>query len=854
MRKRPMVHLALAFLLGILCVHHSRLLIVALFLLGADAVVLHSLKWNKIKIYLFALAITLAFACGAVRSGYANASFDKAAYYVDGQDELVFEGRLYKKEEKNEQTIYYLKRARTTDRKIDRILYYPKEDHVVVGSWIYAKGTVLKMHRAENEGGFDEKSYYRSMGIVAKLAENKEYRIDEPFFSVCEKLYRLQRQVRQVYDRYLYGEEAGLLAMMAIGSRTDVDAEAKELFSEAGLSHIFAISGLHISIVGMGLFMLLRKRRCPILLSALIGGFVVILYAQMVGASVSTVRAVGMFVILLLANTSGQAYDSLSTLAVMAVVILWLNPLAIGQASFVFSFGAVAGLVLVASPMAKIYEVCCKMRWEQTYKKEKGKQWQIRMHQRFFSALIWGAAMQMATLPLVAYYFYSVPVYVLFLNLVLLPVMGLLLGMGLTGGLVGCVLPQAGGWLLYPCHFLLYYYEWMAQMSLRLPLSRWIAGKPSLWQMAVYYIVIYFMIFRYKEWIKKTQEKHRQEMERNAAGGMRQRARFGGRKQVMQALLVCAVLLIFLRWHPRRFEVVMLSVGQGDGIFVDSGMREYYFIDGGSTSQQELGKYTLLPFLKSRGIGRIDVWFLTHMDLDHVSGFTELLESGFKVRCLMLAESIEKTEKYYEILDLCKKYNVNIKYLQPKNRLVESVGFFRMRELSWECVAPDVPSQFSGPNENSLVLHLQYRMDHGGGFADGQSEKRKNGNNTGFQSQTAVFDGIFTGDIGEDQERAILSGEFGRGLSEAGKQGRIELLKSAHHGSNGSNCREWLEALQPQMTIISAGKNNRYGHPGREAVARMDELGLEHICTIDTGQITVKWLNGEIVTEKYLVN
>ena len=820
-----MVHLALAFLLGILCVHRSFFVFFGIIFLAADFAVLYTLHWNKMVICLFVCILALSFAGGALRAGWVNARWDGIQGYMEKQDELIFEGKLYKKEVKNERTIYYLKHVRTADGSIGRIVYYPNEE-VAIGAWIHAKGTVLAMHTAENEGGFDEQAYYRSLGIAAKIAEEERYRADEPAVSVGEGLYRLRERMRQVYERSLYGEEAGLLAMMAIGSRTAVDDSAKELFSEAGLSHIFAISGLHISIVGMGIFLLLRKRGCPIGVSAMISIAAVLLYAQMVGASVSTVRAVGMFAVLLLANLSGQAYDSLSALALMAVTVLAENPLAAGQASFVFSFGAVAGLVLIASPAAKIYEKYCELKWEQTHRKGKGRRWRIRIHERLLSALIWGAALQMATIPLAAYYFYMVPVYVLFLNLVLLPCMGILLGLGLVGGLAGCVLPRVGAALLFPCHFLLYYYEWMATMSLKLPFARWTVGKPAVWRILIYYMILYFLVYLLRQWSERIQEEHRQAARRVSGRIAHQRVRLGGRKRMMQTVLVCGSLLLFLQWRSRQFEVVMLSVGQGDGIFVDSGLGERYFIDGGSTSQEALGKYTLLPFLRCRGIGRMDVWFLTHTDLDHISGFMELLESGYRVQTLVLAESIEQTAKYEEILQLCKKYNVDIKYTKPKEKVVCEGGLLRKRTLAWECLAPEVPPQFSGPNENSLVLHLRYWE--------------------GEQAGKKVFDGIFTGDIGEEQERALLDGQYGKRLAELGERQELELLKSAHHGSNGSNCAEWLAALQPQLTIISAGKNNRYGHPGKEAVARMDELDLAYLCTIECGEIQIGWTKGRM--------
>ena len=835
MKKRPVVHAAVAFLLGNLCVLSKGTAVggAVLFLI-IDLIQLQTLRWNKIKTYLFFALLLTAFITGAVRTWQVNADWERICHALEQTERISFEGRLYQKEVKNDKTIYYLKNVWTRSGKLGKIVCYPNEDRYPVGSRLGGSGRILEMHEAANEGGFDERSYYRALGFTVKVAEEQLVLLKKPAVPVGEWLYDLRVAIRQFYEDALYGEEAGLLAMMTIGDRGTVDDEAKELFSEAGLSHIFAISGLHISLVGLGLFGFLRKRRCSYATASAVSAVMVILYAQMVGASVSTIRAVGMFFILLLAKTEGEAYDRLTALAVMAVVILIGNPLAVGQASFVFSFGAVTGLTVIVTPVADLYKRYCVMRWEQAHKRGQGSRWHIRPRERLCSALLWGATMQMVTIPLAAYYFYSVPLYVIFLNLLLLPFLGLLLGLGLSAGLLGCVAPVIGQWLLLPCHFLLYFYEWMAHLSLQLPCAQWIVGKPSYFQMIIYYIGIYFLYYRAKKWMEKVEEAHEQAMRLVSGRTAHQKPVPGGWHRVAVTVAGCGLLLLLLQAHPdRSFEVVMLSVGQGDGIFIDSGMGERYFIDGGSTSETELAKYTLLPFLKSRGIRQIDAWFLTHMDLDHISGFMEAVQDGYRVGSLFLAESLERTQKYEEIVELCRQRHIVIRYIKTGDRLVCSGGLVHKRRLTWECLAPDVPSAFSGANENSLVLHLAY-SDEG---------KRKDGR---------TFDGIFTGDIGEEQERAIIANSPEQWAEKSCMDGKVELLKSAHHGSNGSNCTEWLG--EPEFTIISAGKRNRYGHPGKEAIARMDALGLPHVCTIDAGQIRVRWKDGMLVVEQYADN
>ncbi|MBQ9632407.1 MAG: DNA internalization-related competence protein ComEC/Rec2 [Lachnospiraceae bacterium] len=719
---------------------------------------------------------------------------------------------------------------------LGQILFYPKEDRCPVGSVLAAEAKTLDWHTAENEGEFDEREYYLSMGIVAKCSEEKLLLLRTPLFSWGEALFRLRQKMTAVYQNSLTAEEPGLLSMMTLGDRSLSDPEVKDLFAEAGLSHIFAISGLHISVVGAGVYTLLRRRRHSILLSSVVGVALVLCYAAMVGASVSSVRAAGMFAALMLAGTMGWIYDSVSALSVMCLLLLWQEPFACRQSSFIFSFSAVLALTFAANTASSTYEKLCEMRWEQTHKRGKGRRWHIQFHERVLSALIWGIFMQLGTLPILAYFYFSIPVYVIILNLILLPFLGILLAAGLLGGLVGIFSAAGGAVLLAPCHYILYYYEMMADFFTGLTGSSQIAGRPSLFVIPVYYLLLYAVMRRLSTWLNREVERHRLAIELPSGRVRHQRQSFGMRKVLFQTAPVLFGMVSLLFLHPDPgFEVDMLYVGQGDGIFINSGMGEHYFIDGGSTSEQELGRYTLLPFLKSRGIASIDVWFLTHMDLDHISGFMEAVKKGYRIRTLILAKSLERTEAYTEIVRLCEEHKIRILYMRPGDKYqCESRGV-RIRKLAFVCLAPEDPPVFEGANENSLVLALHYEEEPPFGK---RSEKKT----------PPVFGGVFTGDMGTEQEEALV--KAGGDLFAA--DGKVELLKSGHHGSNHSNCSEWLSMLDPELVIISAGRNNRYHHPGQEALERMDALGLAHLCTIDTGQISVRWENGCLKVRKYL--
>ena len=832
MRKRPAVHLALAFLLGDIGIHgEGWLRFIVCLIVVCDAVTLCFLKWSRGKTVWFIFVLVSVFFFGAFRTHEVISRFDEYEL-ITPDSRILFEGEIYKKELKNEKVCYYLQKVRSRQGRIDRLVLMAKDDDMPIGSWMAGRGSVIKMRRAENEGGFDEYRYYRSLGIGLKCSMEQCLYLERPVFAWKEYLYCLRQRVNDVYGICLPGEESGLMAMMVLGEKSGMDEQAKEMFSSVGLSHIFAISGLHISVIGMGIYRLLRKRKLSFLLSGCISAIIVTGYAYMSGMAVSAIRAVGMFLILLVGQILGEAYDTLSALGIMALIILAGNPLAIEQAAFVFSFTAVIAMVTVTQSFVNAYREVCRIRWEQKHRHNKGRRWKIRFRERLVSALLFGAVLQASTLPVVAYYFYCIPSYVVVLNLFLIPLMGILLGFGIVGGFVGSVVLFPGQCLLMPCHILLYYFESMADVFLHLPYSQWIIGRPHIWQITLYYLCLFFLTAMLRKWMDSIVEKHEMAKERTSIRRKHQREHYRGKRVTVVMLAGFLFLFAFISGSQQNeFEIVTLSVGQGDGLFVDSGMGERFFIDGGSSSENELAKYTLLPFLKSRGIGHIDVWFLTHMDMDHVSGFIEILEKGYRVKTLVLAKALEKTERYHEICRLCQRNHIKIEYVKPGDSLICESGWRKQNYLKWTVLAPESPSPFSGANENSLVLWLRYR--------DGK--------------EGDCFDGIFTGDIAIEQEEAILQGGTGREWTNMLGKDQIDFLKAAHHGSNGSNGSAWLETISPAITVISAGEKNRYGHPGKEAVERMDVLGLEHLCTIDCGQISVKWKRGRILTRCFCV-
>ncbi|MBP5265758.1 MAG: DNA internalization-related competence protein ComEC/Rec2 [Lachnospiraceae bacterium] len=676
------------------------------------------------------------------------------------------------------------------------------EDVYPLGGRYCVEGTVRSFRRAENEGGFDEAEYYLAQMVGAVVKPTELRMIEPPLLGIRQQLFTLRREIAAVYEAYLPGEESGILAAMTVGEKQNLSEEAKRLFQDTGISHILAISGLHISLVGMLAYRRLRKHMLP-LPAAAITFVLVLFYGMLTGNSISTQRAVGMFALFLLASVFGLGYDLLTALSVMGMLLLWQNPYAYRQIGFVFSFGAVFGVVMVAQPLSQSYEMLCDYRWRTFHRMDHGKHYRKNAKEILVGNLLSGLGIHLATIPIMAYFFFGFPVYVVGINLLVLPVLGVLITLGLLGGLLGGIFGSIFGMLpvwkvfFFPCHVILYFYESLCAHSLELPAAQVIVGRPQGGQMVLYYVLLLSLSLGLR-WVVKEHLKPRWK-----------KARHGNKKtasvwirRMLTVTLVGGMLSLGVMLVPQRgFEIDVLSVGQGDGIYIQSPEGEDFFIDGGSSSKSKVGEYVIEPFLKFHGVREVSYWFVTHTDEDHYNGLLEVLASEVQVRHVVLTKTVTKNEGYEALLAACEAAGTSIVYMEDG----DVVGAKRMR---LECFYPPGKAAFDGTNENSLCLLLS-----------------KDG-----------FHGVFTGDLGEEQERWILGHKMGNRLASM----QIDFYKAGHHGSNTSNCSEWLEALHPTVTFISAGKNNSYGHPGKEFLSRLEKQHLSWYCTIQKGQLPLR--------------
>lgn len=703
----------------------------------------------------------------------------------DGET-VTIQGEIYKKEFKHEQTTCYLKdvTAVLSNSTIpcNHIIAYLDGEDYLIGETLLLQGKVNRFEAAANEGGFDTRKFYASQKIDFALWNVKMLKKDGRKDKLAEGLCSLRKRIFNVYENAMDQTDSGVLSVMILGEKSGLDSEIKKLYQDSGISHVLAISGLHISLIGMGIYRFLRKKGLGFVQAGSIAFLFVFLYVIMAGNGVSARRAAGMFFIAIIADMLGRAYDPLNALGLMVIVMLWENPFLIEYTGFLFSVTAVLGITITG----RLFCIDSKEGEEQT-------RWQ-----RVQNALCSGLGLWLSTLPLVAYSYYGLPMYAMLLNLLVLPLLPCLFLFGIWGAVIGLVIPRIAFLLLLPCRWILHVYRFLADLSLKLPYAQWIVGKPSYSRILCYYLLLLLLcglLYYRKSNIKVFR-----------SGPL---LRLGG------ALL----LVIVLVYAPKRgFELDILDVGQGDGIYLCTEEGISLFIDGGSSSVKNVGANRILPFLKSKGISHIAYWFVSHADEDHMNGLEEVLESGYQVDVLVIAEA-EQNAKSGMVGDEAVRNLIQLAQSQGTQILSMKTGdVLSFEDSEMVCLSPDTEITFLERNDRSLVL--LYRDEE--------------------------FSGIFSGDISSEVEKKLVV---------SGLCMDVDFYKAAHHGSRYSNSKTFLQALQPEIAVVSCGAGNSYGHPGEEALLHMEEAGAEIYQTMLQGRIRVtKTKKGELVVETWYHN
>ena len=696
--------------------------------------------------------------------------------------------------EKTTRTVIYLKKAilirsgSTKNYPIRNIKCTGKEEKINSlreGMHVRLEGMLVLPELPRNPGQFNRRIYESGKKIDFYLENPTVLEVKEQRSGVREVVEIWKTEMMNRCEKIYPDEEAGILEAMLFGEKSELSGDIKELYQAAGISHVLVISGLHISLLALAVAGVLRRLGFPMPVWVILSVGVLAGYGILIGQPTTAVRALLMFFVLQGARLLGRSYDLLSALAFAGILMLLDNPDLILDGGCRLSFCAVIGVGWYVSEKNKIF----RSIGEKEKRKNRGKGGKGSSAGAILENIRAGWYLWLFTLPVMLDTFYQVSVVGILWNLVAIPLLPVIIA---SGGL-GVVL---AGWNIFlgslagsPAYGMLQLYQEIGNISEKLPVGMWTPGQPSKPVIAGYYLVIFLLVLVEKQLIKREK-----------------------RWKIFPGMELCSMLLLLLLMaHPwqQREKITFLDVGQGDASLLQSG-GQILLLDGGSTSQKNVGTYVILPYIKQQGISCLEAIVLTHTDQDHINGVTEVLEEGKKgwltVKNLMYPYWMEGTEQGKQLKKLAEEAGASCRKIRAGDRL--TIG-----KAEAVVLYPKEQEKIEEPNAGSLVLFWKWE---------------------GVQA-------MFTGDLPEEKERELLQ-----------NLPACEILQVGHHGSATSTCREFLEQVQPSLAVISCAMKNRYGHPSPDTVDRLKKTGCEIRYTMKSGAITIRKRGREVLVTEYL--
>ena len=726
-----------------------------------------------------------------------NAIMQRDTLYNLEEGNVSVTGSVYKISESEYGVTVYLKNVyveKTECKKL--IVYADSAEGIKIGNTVIVKGSFNHFDVARNTGNFDSRFFYMTQGIYGKVKADDLKVINHNYDYFGEGLYSTKKHFTKALEKVCGSEfgfkfiknitkdKAPIFCAMLLGDKSMIEDEVKELYSLSGISHVLAISGLHISIIGMSVYNLMRKK-FRFFISALFSMIPVIVFGVMSGLAIATIRAMAMFVLRLIGDVLGRNYDYITAISAAALCLLLECPFVLFNSGFQMSFAAIIAIVFVWDKIKVILKI------------------QNKIAEKILSSI----TISLVMAPIIAWNYYQLPTYSFIINLVVIPLMSVVVISGILGMVGGVLNIGIGKVLILPGAAILELYESLCEQINRIPFANIIVGKPKIVTILVFYIVFTMLLFI----LSKISEKRNERLTRSEgqigkegkiieskAIVFKREKRFIRKVRVVFSLASVAIVMLMYIHLPKGFQVSFLDVGQGDGIFIRSDNGINITIDGGSTDVKKVGEYRIIPFLKAGGIGKIDYAIITHTDADHINGLLEIMEKsgsgGVKIDNIIVPLLTEfEEDSYNNFISAAKRKGINILY-------IKSGEYMEFGNTKIKCIHPGSMKE-ENINDYSTVLSLEY----------------------GDLSM------LFTGDISSKVESEIkdeLSGKY-------------TFLKVPHHGSKYSTSKEFLSQVNPSFSVISSGKGNSYGHPHRETLERLKENGSRVLRTDMLGEITI---------------
>ena len=645
-------------------------------------------------------------------------------------------------------------------------------DSLTYGRDIFLRGKLVGLAGPRNPGDADLRQYYQAGNIWARFYHNRLTRIRlgpvrENLLSMM--VYPVRKSMAGRFERFVGGQEAAFLKGLIIGDRNEIQPDLKEAFVNAGVMHIIAVAGLHVGLVSVVFLSVLAALRIPKRMQLLSLAVVLVFFVFLTGSAHPVVRAVIMALVMIGGTFLERRTDVYNSLAAAAIILLLLDARNLFQAGFQLSFSSVFFIVYLHPRCTALFRSLPKSARELPILK-----FVLDLVVVSFSAAV-------GTLPFMSLYFGKISVIGLLANIIVVPVTGIVLALGLTTIAASCI----SVWIcsVYAAttklvaHFLLKVISFFGGLSFA-----YIDSHFSFWStIAFYSFVIMAANIQNKDLVRR----------------------------FIVLLLVVANVAMYGsinrgNGENEKLKVYFLDVGQGDAIYIEFPNGKNLIVDAGPrTSTTDAGSRFIAPFLKSQGVHRLNTLVMSHPDGDHIGGMPYLMRH-FAVDRIVDGGSYSNSNLSKECLHLIDSLRIGHD-VDTAGRIIAGCGNVRLYILNPPnvLVREDTTVTVSFNNQ-SVVLKLLY-------------------------GQTGL---LLTGDAEVPAEERMIqtyNGFLG-----------ANILKAGHHGSITSSSPDFLNTVRPQLAIISVGLNNKFGHPSQQVLDRLKTMHCEYERTDEAGAVLLE--------------
>lgn len=664
-------------------------------------------------------------------------------------------------------------------------------------------GRIRPIRSFRNPGGFDYNRYMAFKGVWATATgQGQGVRVLASSIPVSLEVWisPARKSVASLIDDVSPGDAGDILKALLLGDRGSVSDTLREDFQRTGIGHLLAISGLHVGLTATVVFFIFSRcfgyvpgllRRGWTKKAAVLPALLAVwCYGMLAGMSPSTQRAVIMVTVFLATFLLERPHDTLNSVAVAALAILIIQPPALFTVSFQLSFAAVVAIVLGLSLIPK-HDSSSSQGMRQT------------VFRRIAAFMLISLAAIMGTLPLVLYYFNEISLIGILSNLVFIPIIGFgVVPLGLLSIFLYPLNALVAAWGLKLCGIILAKALSLAHMAAVLPFAAVKTVTPSCIEIILYYCLLAaggYFVYAYissRGDAISVSSKQRQSVFRIAV--------------VISAIAVAGIVLDSLYWGYQRFwsktmRVTIIDVGNGSAGLVEIPGGEVLLIDGGGFSDNaafDVGRRIVAPLLWRKKIRTVRTLILSHPDSDHLNGLIYISRHFHVARILSNSESAG-TRGYAELVSVTRKKGID-------------VPAFRELDRSWSM--------------GEVNIDLLYPLP---GFKGKREMERLRDKNNNSLVVRISFDGVsflFPGDIMAIGEKELVS-VSGDGLSS-------RVLVAPHHGRRSSSTRPFLEAVKPEIVVVSTGWNDRFGALYPEVRESYERLGALIFTTAEHGAVT----------------